>query len=480
MIMKRSAGVLMHISSLWGDYGCGSFGREAGEFIDFLADAGFSYWQVLPFGMVDECNSPYKSYSAFAGNPYFVDLPSLKDEGLLTDEELSSAKQTTPYSCEFVRLYHTRCDLLAKAAKRVSDRTKIEEFIKAHPHLEAFSRFMALKKSNSEKMWRDFDSDAMDENVIFMWHFIQYKFFTQWSVIKRYANDRGIKIIGDIPIYVAYDSADVWANKDQFLLDEDGRPSLVAGVPPDYFSASGQKWGNPLYDWEKMKSDSFGWWRERISHMLSMFDGIRIDHFRGLESYYAIPEKDPDARNGKWMKGPGREFIDVIKECAKDKLIIAEDLGDVTKEVTDLVSYSGFPGMRVLQFGFISEDDNPHLPHNYENNSVAYTGTHDNNTLLGFVWELDDNLRKRLMRYSGYDSENWDRGYDSIIRTMYESHAGLVILPIQDLLGYGSDTRLNIPGKADGNWQYRVTKDQLCSIDKGKYKSWLELYKRVK
>lgn len=470
----------MHISSLWGDYGCGSFGREAREFIDFLADTGFSYWQVLPFGMVDECNSPYKSYSAFAGNPYFVDLPSLKDEGLLTDEELSSAKQATLYSCEFVRLYHTRCDLLAKAAKRVSDRTKIEEFIKAHPHLEAFSRFMALKKSNSEKMWRDFDSDAMDEDVIFMWHFIQYKFFTQWSVIKRYANERGIKIIGDIPIYVAYDSADVWANKDQFLLDEDGRPSLVAGVPPDYFSASGQKWGNPLYDWEKMKSDSFGWWRERISHMLSMFDGIRIDHFRGLESYYAIPEKDPDARNGKWMKGPGREFIDVIKECAKDKLIIAEDLGDVTKEVTDLVSYSGFPGMRVLQFGFISEDDNPHLPHNYENNSVAYTGTHDNNTLLGFVWELDDNLRKRLMRYSGYDSENWDRGYDSIIRTMYESHAGLVILPIQDLLGYGSDTRLNIPGKADGNWQYRVTKDQLCSIDKGKYKSWLELYKRVK
>lgn len=369
---------------------------------------------------------------------------------------------------------------MAKAAKRVSDRTKIEEFIKAHPHLEAFSRFMALKKSNSEKMWRDFDSDAMDEDVIFMWHFIQYKFFTQWSVIKRYANERGIKIIGDIPIYVAYDSADVWANKDQFLLDEDGRPSLVAGVPPDYFSASGQKWGNPLYDWEKMKSDSFGWWRERISHMLSMFDRAKGSTISEARSYYAIPEKDPDARNGKWMKGPGREFIDVIKECAKDKLIIAEDLGDVTKEVTDLVSYSGFPGMRVLQFGFISEDDNPHLPHNYENNSVAYTGTHDNNTLLGFVWELDDNLRKRLMRYSGYDSENWDRGYDSIIRTMYESHAGLVILPIQDLLGYGSDTRLNIPGKADGNWQYRVTKDQLCSIDKGKYKSWLELYKRVK
>lgn len=476
--MKRSAGVLMHISSLYGSYGCGSFGAEAKEFIDFLSDIGFSYWQVLPFGMIDECNSPYKSYSAFAGNPYFIDLPTLKNEGLITEEELLSARQQTPYSCEFVRLYHTRCELLYKASRRVKDKKPIEDFINEHPYLEEFSRFMALKKSNDEKMWCDFQSTEAAPDTVFMWQFIQYKFFSQWQEIKRYAESKSIKIIGDIPIYVSYDSADVWANKELFLLDGEGRASLVAGVPPDYFSKTGQKWGNPLYNWEKMKADGYTWWRERIKHMLKLFDGIRIDHFRGIESFYAVSADSENAINGKWMKGPGKELIEVIKECAGDKLIIAEDLGDITPEVEELLDYSGFPGMRVLQFGFLSDSDSTHLPHNYENNCVAYTGTHDNNTLLGYVWELGTDLRGRLMSYCGHDASDWNNGYDSIIRTMMASHAGLLILPIQDLLGYGSDTRLNIPGKADGNWQYRVTKEQLDSIDKKKYKDMITLYKR--
>lgn len=468
----------MHISSLYGSYGCGSFGAEAKEFIDFLSDIGFSYWQVLPFGMIDECNSPYKSYSAFAGNPYFIDLPTLKNEGLITEEELLSARQQTPYSCEFVRLYHTRCELLYKASRRVKDKKPIEDFINEHPYLEEFSRFMALKKSNDEKMWCDFQSTEADPDTVFMWQFIQYKFFSQWQEIKRYAESKSIKIIGDIPIYVSYDSADVWANKELFLLDGEGRASLVAGVPPDYFSKTGQKWGNPLYNWEKMKADGYTWWRERIKHMLKLFDGIRIDHFRGIESFYAVSADSENAINGKWMKGPGKELIEVIKECAGDKLIIAEDLGDITPAVEELLDYSGFPGMRVLQFGFLSDSDSTHLPHNYENNCVAYTGTHDNNTLLGYVWELGTDLRGRLMSYCGHDANDWNNGYDSIIRTMMASHAGLLILPIQDLLGYGSDTRLNIPGKADGNWQYRVTKEQLDSIDKKKYKDMITLYKR--
>lgn len=476
--MKRSAGVLMHISSLYGDYGCGSFGAEAKEFIDFLSEAGFEYWQVLPFGMVDECNSPYKSYSAFAGNPYFIDLPTLKNEGLLTEEELGSARQETPYSCEFVRLYHTRINLLYKAAMRVLDRGPIEKFIAEKPYLSSFVEFMALKASNNERVWTEFTVDEKNEDTVFLWTFIQYVFFKQWKEIKHYAEGRGIKIIGDIPIYVSFDSADVWANRRLFSLTKDGRMASVAGVPPDAFSDSGQKWGNPLYAWDEMKKDSYAWWRARIAHMAELFDGMRIDHFRGLESYYAIPEGDKDARNGKWIKGPGKEFIDALKECAGDRLIIAEDLGIITDEVAELVSYSGFPGMRVLQFGFDSDEDSPHLPHNYENNSVVYTGTHDNNTLLGFVWEIGEEKRKRLMEYSGYDSPDWDNGYDSIIRTMMASHAGLLILPIQDLLGYGSDTRLNIPGKADGNWQYRITKDQLSRIDKAKYKKWIKLYMR--
>ena len=480
MEYKRASGVLMHISSLFGDYSCGAFSDAAKYFIDFLADCGFSYWQVLPFCMVDECNSPYKSYSTFGGNPYFVDPDTLYKEGLLTREELDGARQQTPYSCEFVRLYHTRFDLLRKAASRVdaATRDKIERFIASDNYLETFCDFMSLKYANGEKPWFEWTVHEGDEDTRFLWKFIQYEFFKQWKTIRAYANERGVRIIGDIPIYVALDSCDVYSAKELFCLRPDNKPSCVAGVPPDYFAEDGQLWGNPLYDWDAMKRDGYRWWLDRLRHALTLFDGVRIDHFRGLEAYWAVPGDAKTAREGQWMPGPGMDLVSRLREEAGDALIIAEDLGDMTESAIQLVRDSGFPGMRVFQFAFLGNDDNPHLPHNYVRNCVAYSGTHDNNTLLGYLWEMDDASRRRMLDYCGYTDPNWTAGCSAVLRTLFASHAGLVIFPIQDLLGYGSDTRLNIPGKADGNWQYRVTKEQLDSIDRAHFRRLNALYKR--
>lgn len=476
--MKRGSGVLMHISTLFGNYSCGSFGEEAKYFIDFLAKCGFSYWQVLPFCLVDECNSPYKSYSAFGGNPYFVDLETLCKKGLITRTELEAHKQNTPYSCEYDRLGKERLPLLMTASKRVQDKDKIENFISADKYLEDFCTFMALKDANDRKPWTEWKSDEADKDVLFMWKFIQYEFFTQWREITDYAHSMGIKLIGDVPIYVSYDSCDVWANKELFQLDEDLNPTGVAGVPPDYFCEEGQLWGNPLYDWNRMAEDGYKWWCDRMSHMFSMFDCVRIDHFRGIESYWNVPGDAKSAKEGRWIKGPGKAFVDRMNTIRGDKMIIAEDLGDITPEVNELVEYSGFPGMRVVQFGFIGDSDSTHLPHNYINNSIAYTGTHDNNTLLGFVWEAEEDDRKRLLDYCGFQSEDWDKCYDHILRTMYASSAGVLMMPVQDLLCFGSDTRLNVPGSAENNWQYRITREQLDSIDTDKFKKWNTIYKR--
>lgn len=477
--MKRASGVLMHISSLYGEYGIGSFGKAAKEFIDFLKSCGFSYWQVLPFCTIDECNSPYKSYSAFGGNPYFVDLPTLYAEGLLTEEELNSARQKTPYTAEYERLIDERVSLLKKASKRAKNREEIENFIVGNKYLDDFCTFMSLKEKNEDTAWYEWNTEEIDKETLFCWKFIQYNFFKQWKSIKTYANENEIKIIGDIPIYVSLDSADVLGNKEQFMLDEDGKPTKVAGVPPDAFTPDGQLWGNPLYDWENMKKDGYRWWSDRIKHNFMMFDMVRIDHFRALESYWAVDADEETAKNGEWIKGPGMDFIEKIWEIQGDGEIIAEDLGIITNEVVELVKNSGFPGMRVFQFGFPDWMDNPHLPHNYINNSVAYTGTHDNNTLLGYLWELDANSKKEMLEYCGYKDSNWEAGFDSIIRTMFSSSAGLLILPIQDLLGYGSDTRLNTPGTSSGNWEYRVTKEQINSIDKSKFRRLNELYRRI-
>ncbi len=478
--MERKSGVLMHISSLWGEYSCGSFGAEAKTFADFLSESGFSYWQVLPFGLVDECNSPYKSYSTFGGNPYFVDLQCLSNEGLITADELSSAKQKTPYSCEFDRLREERVSLLITASQRANNQLKseINSFIDSSRHLSDFCKFMALKKANNDAEWSHWQSFSYDEAVEFGWRFIQYEFFKQWKEIKNYANSKGIKIIGDIPIYVSFDSSDVYFNKSLFLMDDNNRLTDVAGVPPDYFAEDGQLWGNPLYDWNAMEKDNFSWWKDRISASLELFDGVRIDHFRAFESFWAVPGTEKTARNGKWVKGPGMKLINAIKSVAGESLIIAEDLGDITKEVIELVEKSGFPGMRVFQFGFLG-GETPHKPHNYINNSIAYSGTHDNNTLLGYLWETPADVKVDIMNYCSCPPELWnEKGCEAIIKTILASNAGVAIFPVQDLLGYGNDTRLNVPGRAEGNWLYRITKEQINLIDKQKYSYLNRLYGR--
>ena len=478
--MERKSGVLMHVSSLWGDYSCGSFGKAAKEFVDFLSAGGFSYWQVLPFGLVDECNSPYKSYSTFGGNPYFVDLESLFEEGLITSEELNSARQATPYSCEFDRLSKERVNLLLTASKRVNNelRDQINSFIDNNSHLKDFCRFMALKYANEDAEWVSWSIKDFDEDIEFGWRFIQFEFFTQWAKIKDYANQKGIGIIGDIPIYVSFDSSDVYFNKNLFMMDDNNRLTDVAGVPPDYFAEDGQLWGNPLYRWDEMEKDNFKWWQDRISFALNLFDGVRIDHFRAFESFWAVKGDAETAKEGKWVKGPGMKLINALKSVAGDKLIIAEDLGDLTKEVIELVEESGFPGMRVFQFGFFG-GDTPHKPHNYINNSVAYSGTHDNNTLLGYLWETPMDIKNDIMKYCACNPQEWnEKGCQAIIRTIMSSNAGLTIFPVQDLLGYGNDTRLNVPGRAHGNWLYRITKEQLGLINTEKYKELNRLYGR--
>ena len=472
----------MHVSSLYGEYGIGSFGKEAREFIDFLAESGFSLWQTLPFCMPDECNSPYKSYSAFGANPYFIDLPTLYEKGYLTEDELLSAKQKGPYLCEYERLKKERFSLISLAASRAAaDKElckKIDAFLAEHEQLLRAAEFLALREANAGAPWQTWSAKSADPDTLFAWKFIQYEFFTEWQAVKKYANSLGIKIIGDLPIYVSLDSADVWANPDDFMLDSKGYPTNVAGVPPDYFSEDGQLWGNPLYDWKKMKANGYSFWKERTEYMLTLFDGVRIDHFRAFESFWSIPQNAESAKAGKWVKGPGRALIDAISSVANGKLIIAEDLGDITPKVDALRKYSTFPGMRVLQFAFIGDESSPHLPHNFEKNTVAYSGTHDNNTLLGYIWELDNAARERMFDYFGYYGDNLNSACEHIIKCLFSSVANTVIFPIQDLLIYGSDTRMNTPGKSEGNWAYRLTREQLLLIDRKKYRHLNLLYGR--
>ncbi|MBQ3041501.1 MAG: 4-alpha-glucanotransferase [Clostridia bacterium] len=476
--MKRSSGVLMHVSTLWGDHSEGAFSKSAKEFIDFLSECGFTYWQVLPFCLPDEYNSPYKSYSAFSVNPYFIDVERLYSRELITRSEFEEAKQKTPFACEFTKLNRERMKLLKKAASRFLETKLLDDFYKDFEETERFCEFMALKSVNGDTEWTKWTKDKPAKDTLHAWRFIEYMAITEWLEIKEYANKKGIKIIGDVPIYVAHDSSDVWANPEEFLLDEHYQPTNVAGVPPDYFSEDGQLWGNPLYNWNKMKENGYSWWKKRMSFMCKLFDGVRIDHFRGLESYFSIPATETTARNGKWVKGPGMSLINAFSDICKDKLIIAEDLGEITPAVEKLVKDSTYPGMRVLQFGLLGEDNSMHLPHNYINNCVAYTGTHDNNTLLGYVWDLDKEKRQKFLDYFGYEGANWDNCYDTVIRSMLASHAGLVIFPIQDLLKYGKDTRLNTPGSCDDNWSFRITKEQIETIDREKLKTWNRLYSR--
>lgn len=463
--MQRKSGILLHPSTLYGGYSIGSFGRGARDFVDFLYECGFGVWQTLPFCMTDEFNSPYKSPAAFSLNPYFIDLPTLFDKGYINKNELTSAREREGYLCEFERLKGERIPLLMRAAERaVSDkktRLLCEKFSDKNPRIKSACAFLSLRYGGEEILWQ----------------FLHCEFFTEWQSVKKYANEKGVEIIGDIPIYVSFDSIDVREAPESFALDGDGFPSEVAGVPPDYFSSDGQLWGNPLYNYENMEKNSFSWWRERIRHTLSLFDGARIDHFRGFDAYFSIP-RGKSAREGKWKKGPGERLIEVICKEAGDKLLIAEDLGDIDDSVRELIRRFSLPGMRVFEFAFLGDKNSPHLPHNYINNSVAYSSTHDNNTLLAYLFECDSGARRRIFDYCDYEGDNIDVGMRAVIKTLFSSSAGLVILPIQDILGFGADTRMNTPGRAEKNWGFRITEEQLFSIDRAYFRELNDLYGR--
>lgn len=459
--MKRQSGVLLPISALPGPFGCGTFGADALNWIDLLKSGGFSIWQVLPFGIPDTHNSPYMPYSSFAGNPNFIDPTILYQQGLVTEEEWSDQKVDDPYLCRFDILQHKRYLFLKKAAQRLENRQFVLEFCHNHPHINEACRFLALRAANKNAPWRDWMVSTPPEEDLWTWQFIQYEFHRQWDLVHDYAKKQGISIIGDLPFYVAYDSSDVWAAPEQFQLDPKHNPACVSGVPPDYFSQDGQLWGNPLYDWNRMKQDGYSWWKDRLTYMLGLFDGVRIDHFRAISAYWSIPATAKTAKEGCWKNGPGKDLIDAFKPLVKNKLILAENLGMIDLDTQNLLTYSGYPGMAVFQFGFDGNPHNPHLPHNYTKNLVAYTGTHDNNTLLGFLWELDDATRKTVMEYVGNPSD----GCPAIRSALLMSQANMVIFPVQDLLAYGADTRINTPGRAVGNWAYRITRDQLSCVD---------------
>lgn len=472
--MERKSGILMPIFTLPGKYGCGTFGESAYKWIDMLSSGGFSYWQLLPFGVTDSYHSPYTSYSSFAGNPYFIDPDELRRQGLVSNDETEEQIVDEPYLCQYGILDKKRYTFLKKAALRIRDRSAIEDFIKVEHLIGGSCNFLALRQTNEGKSFSEWTKETPDPDDLFAWQFIQYEFHRQWNALHEYAANKGVRIIGDIPFYVSADSYEVYSAPDQFLLDERRSPTHVAGVPPDYFCEDGQLWGNPIYDWDQMEKDGFSWWKARLGYMLKMFDGVRIDHFRAISAYWSIPSGSMSAKEGKWEKGPGKKLIDAFADIANGKLILAENLGIIDSDTDAILAYSKYPGMAVFQFGFDGNLISPHLPHNYRENLVAYTGTHDNNTLLGFLWELDENTRKHVLDYLGKP----DDAVAAAIRTLMMSRARLVILPVQDLLKYGADTRINTPGKAEGNWQFRLTEAQLDSIDWKYFAHMNQLYAR--
>ena len=499
-MLKRSSGVLMHISSLPGDYGIGTFGKKAKEFIDFLSKSGVKYWQVLPFGPTDSYNSPYASLSAFAGNINFIDPEELFIEGLLTESELKAEKYANPYTAAFEFLNIRKVPLLYKAYSRIDDeyKLKVKAFAEENESwLKDYALYTVLKEVNLQKDWFDWEDEslklhekeAVDEALIkykdtveFI-EFMQYLFYSQWEKIREYAKEMDVKIIGDLPMYVSLSSSDVWANKKNFDLNEDGKPNCVAGVPPDYFSAEGQKWGNPLYNWDEMKKDGYSWWMERLKASFTLFDIVRIDHFRAFSAYWSVPEDAPTAVTGKWIDGPGMDFFSKVIAKFGDERIIAEDLGIIDDGVIKLIEETNFPCMRVMQFGFDFED-NMHLPHNHPRNSVAYTGTHDNNTALGYLWEATPEERAYVLDYCNFPGGDWALGgfnntsVKAMIKTLWSSPANLAVVPIQDLCGFGKDTKMNVPGVPNGNWAFRISEEQLKCIDTKWIKNLNKTYHR--
>ena len=470
--MRRSAGILLPIFSLPSDYGIGSLGKEARAFADFLHDAGQSWWQILPVGPVGSGNSPYASPSTFAGNPLFIDLDALGAEGLLTAAELAAARVPSTDKVDYETLKATREPLLRKAFSRMSPEglAAVEAFAAQNPWVREYALYCAARAHFGGAAWYDWPDEGLRRHepwALGTWRetlrdevafhtCVQYWFFTQWAALKNYVNDLGIRIIGDIPIYVSLDSADVWSEREQFLLDSEGRPSQVAGVPPDYFSADGQLWGNPLYDWAAMKRDGFGWWIRRVDGAIRLFDTIRIDHFRGLESYWAVPAGAETAKVGHWEKGPGMDLLRVLTSWFwyADVQYIAEDLGLLTDAVHELREEAGLPGMKVLEFAF-SGPDNAYLPHHYQPHCICYTGTHDNDTVVGWYTHAGEQERSFAEGYLGASGAEDVR--KALLRCGQGSVAELFVAQMQDYLGLGSEARINVPGVAEDNWRWRMT-----------------------
>ena len=499
---KRGCGMLLPVASLPSKYGIGAFSKEAYEFVDKLVKAGQQYWQILPLGPTGYGDSPYQAFGAFAGNPYFIDLEQLIEAGLLTEEECQMVDfGSDDRDIDYGKIYENRFPLLKKAFLRWEEQQKkagldekeIRKYLKKQLRAETrdYCFYMALKNQFGGKSFSEWDKDIrtreddalkhykkeLGEEIAF-YEFQQMIFEKQWKALKTYANERGIRIIGDIPIYVASDSADSWAHPELFQFDEDCRPTAVAGCPPDAFSATGQLWGNPLYRWDYHKKTGYSWWMDRMEYSFELYDVVRVDHFRGFDEYYSIPYGDETAVNGHWEKGPGMDLFNTVKEKLGELDIIAEDLGFLTESVFQLLKDSGYPGMKVLQFAFDPSEDSDYLTYKYQRNCVVYTGTHDNDTTAGWFEKLSDGDKEVALRYmnSFYtpkEEQHWD-----LIALAMRSTADTCIIPVQDFLGLGSEARINMPSTLGDNWKWRMTKGAFSEELKEKIRRMTKLYGR--
>ncbi len=496
----RSAGVLAHVSSLPGDFGIGNLGPGARAFVDFLAAAGVRYWQICPIGPTGYGDSPYQLFSSAAGNPYFIDLGELVSAGLLETGELADLRRLPSRRVNYGQLYWAFWPVLARAADRFRERglTQFADFGPLHDFrqqraawLQPFADYMALKAHFGGEAWMTWP-DAYSEWTPQLHAqlpaevgrdaerhvFYQYLFFGQWQRLRRYAEAKGVGIVGDVPIFVALDSADTWRHRAVFRLDQHGAPDAVAGVPPDYYSSYGQLWGNPLYNWEHLERTGYAWWIDRLAAAFELYDVIRLDHFRGFDTYWEIPADAVDARAGRWLKGPGLGFFDAIRAALPHTRIIAEDLGYIGPDVVALRQAAGLPGMKVLQFAYGHDANNVNLPHHFPRESVAYTGTHDNNTTRGWLEHLSGDAAQRV---DDYFQLRGSRSAWPMIRVLLSTPSRLAVVPIQDLLDLGAEAVLNRPGTTVGNWQWRFTSTQLERLAKTKTATlhhWIDLYDR--
>jgi 4-alpha-glucanotransferase len=489
---SRSAGILLPVFSLPSPYGIGAFGHAAYSWIDFLEQSGQSYWQVLPLGPTSYGDSPYQSFSAFAGNPYFIDLDILCRDGLLEEHEYNTMRWgAIKRRIEYKTLFDNRDTLLRKAYYRFSNKNALDIFRSNNADwLVDYALFMAIKSKIGAMVWNQWREDIRHRDPCAMdrWRnelqedieyniFVQYQFYKQWTALKAYANNKGIGIIGDIPIYVSMDSSDTWANSELFLLDENKQPIDVAGCPPDYFSKTGQLWGNPLYNWNVHRQQKYRWWIRRMRASLSLYDIVRIDHFRGFESYYAIPNGSKDAKPGVWRSGPGMDLVNILNREFGQGRVIAEDLGFLTDEVRELLENSGYPGMKILQFAFDSREESDYLPHNYQRHCVVYTGTHDNDTTKGWFSSASADDVKLAKEYLGIDDA--EKGSLVFIRAALSSVGNLAIIPMQDYLNLGSEARINTPSTLGGdNWCWRMAGDEATPKLAQKIFKLMELYGR--